>query len=59
MQDLLQAHKTAQLEQLEALDDAELVARIRPVHIILGDRFNIKVTQPHDLEVADRIISSR
>lgn len=59
LQDLLHAHKTAQLEQLEALDDAELVARIRPVHIILGDRFNIKVTQPHDLEVADRIISSR
>ncbi len=57
-EDLLRAHREAAQQGIEALDDAALVARIRPVHVVHGDRFNIKVTQPGDLAVAERIGAS-
>ena len=47
--DLLRAHKNAKDENITALDDAGLVARLRPVKIVAGDRGNIKVTERGDL----------
>ena len=55
--ELLEAHRAAVRDGFEALDDAALVARTRPVHLVQGDRFNIKVTQPDDLKVAELILS--
>lgn len=49
--DLLRAHREAQQDGVSALDDASLVARIRPVRTVLGDRVNIKVTEPSDLRL--------
>lgn len=57
--ELLEAHRSAVAEGLEALDDAALVARIRPVSVVLGDRLNIKITQPEDLSVAAAALSRR
>jgi 2-C-methyl-D-erythritol 4-phosphate cytidylyltransferase/2-C-methyl-D-erythritol 2,4-cyclodiphosphate synthase len=56
LKDLLSAHRAASQEGLTALDDAALVARIRPIHLVEGDRFNIKVTEPADLPAATRIL---
>lgn len=49
LEDLVRAHRQAQRDGISALDDAALVARIRPVYTVLGDRLNIKVTEPGDL----------
>jgi len=57
--DLVRAHEEAQHSAEMALDDATLVARLRPVHIVMGERLNIKVTNPHDLEVAEVILAGR
>jgi 2-C-methyl-D-erythritol 4-phosphate cytidylyltransferase len=59
LSDLLRAHEQAQHSGDVALDDATLVARLRPVHIVMGDRLNIKVTNPHDLEVTEVICAGR
>jgi 2-C-methyl-D-erythritol 4-phosphate cytidylyltransferase len=59
LQDLLTAHRTAASDGIVALDDAGLVARLRPIHLVEGDRFNIKVTEPSDLPAAMRIIDGR
>lgn len=56
LKDLLAAHRAAWQEGVTALDDAALVARIRPIHLVEGDRFNIKVTEPADLPAATRIL---
>jgi 2-C-methyl-D-erythritol 4-phosphate cytidylyltransferase len=32
---------------------------LRPVHVVEGDRFNIKVTQPGDLAIAEMISNKR
>jgi 2-C-methyl-D-erythritol 4-phosphate cytidylyltransferase len=50
LKDLLRAHRNAKDEKVTALDDAGLVARLRPVKIVAGDRANIKVTERGDLE---------
>lgn len=50
--EILEAHRRAAAEGVEALDDAALVAKSRPVAIVVGDRLNIKITQPDDLRVA-------
>jgi 2-C-methyl-D-erythritol 4-phosphate cytidylyltransferase len=50
LKDLLRAHRNAKDEHVTALDDAGLVARLRPVKIVAGDRANIKVTERGDLE---------
>jgi 2-C-methyl-D-erythritol 4-phosphate cytidylyltransferase len=57
--DLLTAHRNAAEDGIEALDDAALVARLRPVHVVEGDRLNIKVTQPGDLVIAEMISNTR
>jgi 2-C-methyl-D-erythritol 4-phosphate cytidylyltransferase len=57
--ELLEAHRAAVRDGVEALDDAALVARRRAIHLVQGDRLNIKVTQPDDLKVAALILSSR
>ena len=48
------AHFTAHVDGFVALDDASVVARLRDVRVVEGDRLNIKVTHPHDLAVAAR-----
>ena len=58
LRDLLEAHRSAIQSGVEALDDASLVSRLRPIHLVEGDRFNIKVTEPADLPTAT-IIAGR
>jgi len=55
----MRAHREAAQEGIVALDDAGLVARIRPVHLVEGDRFNIKVTEPSDLPAAIHILGGK
>jgi len=50
--DLLKAHSEALRDGITGLDDASLVARVRPVLVVPGDRLNIKVTEPADLKLA-------
>lgn len=57
MRDLMAAHAKANDEKTQALDDAALVAHIRPVQVVMGDRLNIKVTHPDDLRVMRMILS--
>jgi len=57
--ELLRAHRAAEEQGVEGLDDAALVARLRPVSVVLGHRLNIKVTQPEDLLVAAAALESR
>jgi 2-C-methyl-D-erythritol 4-phosphate cytidylyltransferase len=45
--------------QIKALDDAALVARVRAVGIVLGERFNIKITEPSDLRLAQLIVAGQ
>jgi 2-C-methyl-D-erythritol 4-phosphate cytidylyltransferase len=59
LQDLLAAHRQAAGQGIEALDDAALVARLRVVRVVEGDRLNIKVTQPGDLPIAQMISNKR
>lgn len=59
LSDLMRAHREAAQEGIVALDDAGLVARIRPVHLVEGDRFNIKVTEPSDLPAAIHILGAK
>jgi len=49
------AHFAAYTDGFVALDDASVVARIRDVRVVEGDRLNIKVTHPGDLSIATRI----
>lgn len=59
LRDLREAHIRASQQGVDALDDASLVAEICPVHIVEGDRLNIKVTQPGDLRIANLVASAR
>lgn len=53
---ILEAHETARAEGYTGTDDASLAERIgRPVRIIPGTRFNLKITTPEDLELARAI----
>ena len=54
-EELRSAHFADRTDGFVALDDASVVARIREVKVVEGDRLNIKVTHPHDLGVAARI----
>jgi 2-C-methyl-D-erythritol 4-phosphate cytidylyltransferase len=56
LSDLRDAHQEAALSAVSAPDDATLVARRRSVHVVHGDRLNIKVTHPDDLRVAGLIV---
>ena len=55
LEELRGAHFAARTDGFLALDDASVVARIRDVKVVEGDRLNIKVTHPRDLAVAARI----
>lgn len=55
VEELRAAHYAALVDGFVGTDDASVVARLRAVHMVLGDRLNIKVTHPHDLEVLARI----
>ena len=49
-----QAHETALLKGWTATDDASLVERMgAAVHITKGSRYNIKITEPDDLVLAE------
>jgi len=52
--DILKAHHTAQSQGWEeATDDAFLVEKLGiPITVVEGSERNIKVTTPHDLELA-------
>lgn len=56
LEELRSAHSSAHSEGFIALDDASVVARQRPVRVVDGDRFNIKVTHPEDLRVVAQIL---
>jgi len=56
MGDLLRAHERAEDDGVSAMDDAALVRTVRPVHVVLGDRKNIKITTPEDLELVTKWI---
>lgn len=55
LRELRGAHFAARTDMFVATDDASVVARIRDVRVVDGDRLNIKVTHPEDLEIATRI----
>ena len=55
LRELRGAHFAAHTDMFVATDDASVVARIRDVRVVEGDRLNIKVTHPRDLEMATRI----
>lgn len=59
--DLLEAHRKAFQEDWEEMsDDALLLERIGiPVRVIQGEEENIKVTTPHDLEIARLFLGRR
>ncbi|MFM1847023.1 MAG: putative 2-C-methyl-D-erythritol 4-phosphate cytidylyltransferase [Pseudomonadota bacterium] len=39
-----------------ATDDASLVAQLQPIRLVAGERFNIKITTPEDLELGEVIL---
>jgi 2-C-methyl-D-erythritol 4-phosphate cytidylyltransferase len=54
------AHREAALAKIAATDDAALVARFGgPVHVIEGERTNIKLTVAADVVFAEALIRSR
>ncbi len=55
---IFQLHQQAQKEGFYTTDDAGLLEwQGRPVHIVPGDPYNIKITTPEDLQVAERLLS--
>jgi 2-C-methyl-D-erythritol 4-phosphate cytidylyltransferase len=55
---ILGAHKAAQKEAYLANDDAELVERRGDVvKVIPGDPYNIKITTPEDLKLAEALLA--
>jgi 2-C-methyl-D-erythritol 4-phosphate cytidylyltransferase len=53
-EDIMRAHQKAREESWEeATDDAMMVERMGiPVKVVVGSEYNIKITTPHDLEIA-------
>jgi 2-C-methyl-D-erythritol 4-phosphate cytidylyltransferase len=56
LSELLRAHRDAERDGIVALDDASLVARLRPVQTVMGDRLNIKVTEPADVKLVQALL---
>ena len=55
---ILAAHESARIAGYSGTDDASLLERLgKKVKIIMGSRYNIKITTPEDLRLADAIIS--
>lgn len=42
--------------EADATDDASLVEAIHPVQIVLGEKTNLKLTTPEDLEIARKLV---
>jgi 2-C-methyl-D-erythritol 4-phosphate cytidylyltransferase len=59
LKDLYAAHKQAFDEGIEGTDDASLVARIRKIHMVAGNRANLKVTHPYDMKAVEFYCSER
>ncbi len=59
LEDLYAAHRQALHEGIEATDDASLVARIRSVHMVVGNKANLKVTHPGDMKAVEFYCSKR
>ena len=56
---ILEAHEIARREGYTGTDDASLMEHIgKRVKIITGDRRNIKITTPEDLDMAEAILES-
>lgn len=53
---LLQAHAAG---DADATDDASLVERVHPVHVVPGSRLNLKVTTPEDYQLARALLAER
>ncbi len=57
---LEEAHRKAQLEGIQATDDAHLVELLgRRVAVVEGSGENIKVTRPEDMLIAEAILAAR
>ncbi|PGZ72876.1 2-C-methyl-D-erythritol 4-phosphate cytidylyltransferase [Bacillus sp. AFS029637] len=57
---LLEAHKSAKQSCFLGTDDASLVERIgRPVGVVEGSYYNIKVTTPEDLLIAESFLHAQ
>jgi 2-C-methyl-D-erythritol 4-phosphate cytidylyltransferase len=57
---LLNGHATAVEQGWEVTDDAALFERLgHPVHIVMGEDTNLKITTPSDLPLAERILQHR
>jgi len=55
---LMEAYRRAYQDGYRATDDAALVERLgHPVAVLEGDRWNIKITTPEDLKLAEWILS--
>ena len=53
------AHEQARRDAYQGTDDASLVERLgQPVGIVDGSPFNIKITSPQDLAVADALVTA-
>lgn len=56
---LLDAHKAASAEGWEATDDSALIERMgHAVHLVRGSYFNLKITTPEDLVLAEAILAA-
>lgn len=54
---ILQAHRKAREEGFYGTDDAALVERLGvPVKVVVGSRFNIKMTTPEDLVLGEALL---
>jgi 2-C-methyl-D-erythritol 4-phosphate cytidylyltransferase len=53
------AHQAARKDGYIGTDDAQLVERLnQPVAILSGSRYNIKITTPEDLKMAEMILAT-
>jgi 2-C-methyl-D-erythritol 4-phosphate cytidylyltransferase / 2-C-methyl-D-erythritol 2,4-cyclodiphosphate synthase len=58
--DLLDACRVAMAEGVEFTDEASLAEALgRPVAIVPGDRLNLKITHPEDLDLVDALLRQR
>lgn len=54
-----EAFKKAKEDRYLGTDEAELVERLgKEVKLVLGSKYNIKITTPEDIEIGERIINS-
>jgi 2-C-methyl-D-erythritol 4-phosphate cytidylyltransferase len=53
-----EAHTTARHNGWQATDDASLVEQLgRPVHIVSGEKYNLKITTPEDMILIELLLS--